>query len=67
MARIRFLAESPALGAPRDDLIPSIRTWNESSFVIAYRAIGNDIEIVRVVHGAREIRELLIESLAGDN
>lgn len=65
-ARIRFLADNPALGKARDDLFSGIRTWSESSFVIAYRATGSDIQIVRIVHGARRIRELLAESLAAD-
>jgi toxin ParE1/3/4 len=66
IARVRFLAQNPAIGKPRNDLLPGIRTWSESSFVIAYRVVGSDIEIVRVVHGARRIRELLAESLVAD-
>ncbi|MEA2664526.1 MAG: toxin ParE1/3/4 [Candidatus Eremiobacteraeota bacterium] len=65
-ARVRFLAQNPTIGKPRDDLLPGIRTWSESSFVIAYRATENDIEIIRVVHGARRVRELLAQSLADD-
>ncbi len=66
IARVRFLAHNPTIGKPRDDLLPGIRTWSESSFIIAYRVVGSDIEIVRVVHGACCIGELLAGSIAAD-
>jgi plasmid stabilization system protein ParE len=52
----RLLASRPALGYSREDLrIPSLRFWPVGSYLIVYLAAKRPIEIVAVVHGARDV------------
>jgi toxin ParE1/3/4 len=51
----RLLASRPALGYRREDLpFPSLRFWPIGSYLILYVA-KQPIEIVAVVHGARDV------------
>jgi antitoxin ParD1/3/4 len=50
------LAEAPGMGHHRDDLADSrYRFWTVYSYVIAYRDNTNPLEIVAIVHGARQL------------
>jgi toxin ParE1/3/4 len=55
------LAKAPLIGRTRDDLRPSLRSLAVGSYLIFYRPIADGIEVVRVVHGARNL-----EALFGD-
>lgn len=56
----RLLANRPELGHVREDLPePSLRFWPVGSYLIAYVAERRPIEIVAVVHGARDIPSLI--------
>jgi toxin ParE1/3/4 len=56
-AKIEVVAQHPKLGEPRPDLIPAdCRSTLAGNFVILYRAVADAIEIVRVVHAARDFR-----------
>ena|SRR5436305_838444 len=48
-------ARLPLTGIPRDDLAPRLRCFPVPPFLIFYRPIEDGIEIVRVLHGARNI------------
>ena len=50
-----MLAENPAAGRRRDDLLPGIRSFPVGSYVDFYRQVGDGIEILRVLHGRRDI------------
>jgi toxin ParE1/3/4 len=51
----RLLANRPALGYKREDLpFPSLRFWRIGSYLILYLA-KRPIEIVAVLHGARDV------------
>jgi len=52
------LADFPQMGRRRDDLAPSMRSFPAESYVIFYREIPNGIEVIRVLHGARNIDAL---------
>jgi toxin ParE1/3/4 len=54
-----MLAEQPELGAARDDLLPGLRVWPVVNHLIFYRLSTDGIEVVRVVHGARDYIKLL--------
>jgi toxin ParE1/3/4 len=54
----RNLSQFPALGAQRDDLRPGLRVFPSGNFIICYRIAGTAVEIVRVVHGARDLPSL---------
>ena len=51
----RHLAENPELGPPRPDLRPELRYISVARYLILYRITPKSVEIVRVVHGARDL------------
>jgi len=53
------LAEAPALGPARDDIRPGLRYFVVDAYLIFYRATRDGVEIVRVVHGRRDLFHLL--------
>ena len=56
----RLLAMHPALGYARDDLlVSSLRFWPVGSYLVIYRAVKQPIEIVAVVHGARDVPNVI--------
>jgi toxin ParE1/3/4 len=55
------LTDSPALGPARPDLRPDFRYFSVGRYLILYRIAPGGVEIVRVVHGARDLTKLLQE------
>lgn len=53
------LAESPGIGTARPDLAPELRYAVVGQYLILYREVPGGVEIVRVVHGARRLRDLI--------
>jgi antitoxin ParD1/3/4/toxin ParE1/3/4 len=54
------LAEMPGMGHLREDLADEpLRFWRVYSYLIIYRPDSQPLEIVRVLHGARDISTLL--------
>jgi toxin ParE1/3/4 len=51
----RILADNPGIGRPREDLRPALRSFAVGSYLLFYRAVADGIEIVRVLHGRRDI------------
>lgn len=54
----RTLAEHPQLGPSRHDIRPGLRYFIVGEYVILYRTIDDGVEIVRVVHGRRDLSGL---------
>lgn len=54
----RKLAEHPQSGPARDDIRPGLRYIVAGAYLILYRIVGDGIEIVRVVHGRRDLFNL---------
>ena len=52
------LAKMPESGATCDDIEPGLRRSTTAGYVIYYRITDIDAEILRVVHGARNLRSL---------
>lgn len=57
-AKCRLLSEQPRLGPARPDIRPELRYFPIGSYLILYREITGGVEIVRVVHGARDLPDL---------
>ena len=55
----RMLGELPLLGQARPELAPEARSWVVGNYLILYRPRPDGIDIVRVVHGARYLDDLV--------
>jgi len=57
---MRRLSEYPALGQLRNDLADeTLRVWPVYSYLIVYRPETKPCKSLRVVHGARDVENLL--------
>lgn len=52
----RLLAERPGLGRARAELAPGLRSFPVGAYVLFYRATPQGIRLIRVLHGARNLR-----------
>ncbi len=59
--KFALLLRYPELGRRRDDLAPGFRGLSVENFIIFYRVHEMILEVVRVVHGARNIKTLFGE------
>ena len=59
-ARSQELLVHPRLGLSRKDVAPNMRQLVMDNYLILYRIINsnNDVEIVRLLHGARDLFSL---------
>ena len=57
--RFLELAKHPYVGRKRDDLRPGLRSVAVGSYVVIYRIEGQDVQILHVLHGRRDIRAIL--------
>jgi toxin ParE1/3/4 len=57
--RCSLLAVHPLAGRARSELVAGLRSLAYGRYVIFYRAIEDGAEIVRVLHGARDLRRAL--------
>ncbi len=48
------LERNPLMGRDRPELVPGLRSLLCQTYVVFYRLKGSDIELVRVLHGARD-------------
>jgi len=60
-----FLARNPGIGRSRADLgFPEVRSWHVDGFrryLIFYRELPDRIQIWRVLHGARDLLQSLVD------
>lgn len=54
-ARLRILEASAEAGPGRPDIAPDARVLVERPYLILYRLIAGGVQIVRVLHGARNV------------
>ena len=54
-AAFDLLAAMPAAGRRRDEIGQGVRSFVVGMYVIFYRVVGGSVEIVRVLHGRRDI------------
>ena len=57
----RRLAQNPHIGHRRDDLTTreGVRFWPVYSYLIVYRPAARPLEILRVLHGKRDVRRMV--------
>jgi toxin ParE1/3/4 len=59
--RWQCLALHPFSGIARDDIAPGIRHLVAGRYLTLYRVTGEGVEIVRVLHGRRQIDRTMTE------
>ncbi len=60
---MQLLARSPEIGHYRRDLASEpVRFWSVYSYLVIYRPEARPIQIVRVLHGSRDVQAILEES-----
>jgi len=53
------LARNPMIGRARPELREDLRSFPYGAYLILYRPIDDGVEIVRVVHAARNLDDLI--------
>ena len=56
------LAHSPLIGRVRDDLASDLYMFPCGNYLIFYQIGPSDIEIIHIVHGARDVADVLSSS-----
>jgi len=54
-----LIASQPGIGPARDELGPGLRIHPVGKYLVVYRESESHIDIVRVVHGARFLPDML--------
>ena len=57
--RCQQIGEMPGIGIDRSAVRPGLRSVPVGNYLILYQQTDNGVEIVRVVHGARQWENLL--------
>jgi toxin ParE1/3/4 len=55
VSRFPKLASMHHMGRSREDLSPRLRSFPVANYVIFYRPMDGGVEVVRVLHGARDL------------
>lgn len=56
--KFHLLATQPLMGRAREELLPQLRSFGHGNYVIFYTAFEDGIDVVRVLHSARDIPAL---------
>ncbi|MDR9900957.1 type II toxin-antitoxin system RelE/ParE family toxin [Aetokthonos hydrillicola Thurmond2011] len=56
--KCQLLSTTPKAGVRRDDLVPGLLCLIEGNYLIFYRIIDETIEILRILHGARNLKAI---------
>lgn len=61
-SKFQLLAQFPSSGKVRDELLAGLRSYPAGDFIIFYRLVEKTVEVVRVLHGRRDIDVIFDES-----
>ncbi|WP_306301634.1 type II toxin-antitoxin system RelE/ParE family toxin [Geminocystis herdmanii] len=61
--KCKYLANFPNIGRNYDHLKPSLRGLNLANYIIFYRVINDDIEIIRIISGYRNLDSLFLDDV----
>lgn len=59
--RCALLGQFPQLGRAREELAAGLRSVVVERYVVFYRVTANAVEIIRILHGSRDIDSLMKE------
>lgn len=65
LAKFDSLAATPGLGRVRSELSPWLRILPVGNYLVIYQPIETGVEIVRVLHGARDLDALFNDPADG--
>lgn len=54
-ATLSSIGSAPHMGRKAEELVPNLRSFPIGSYLIFYRPIEDGIQLIRVLHGARNI------------
>jgi toxin ParE1/3/4 len=57
-SKLLILAQNSGLGRKRADLLPDLRSFPIGNYVVFYRQIEGGIDVIRLLHGSRDIEEM---------
>ena len=57
------LGDYPEIGRKRPQLGRGVRSWPFRPWIAFYRRAGDDVEVIRVIHGKRRINRKLLLSV----
>jgi toxin ParE1/3/4 len=57
--RGQLLAEFPKMGRVREELAPGLRSVAIEQYLLFYRVTESAVEILRILHGARDIESIM--------
>ncbi len=58
-AACNLLGTNPAMGERREDFgVAGCRSFTVGGFVVFFRRLDDGVEIARIVHGSRDLRQL---------
>jgi len=58
-AKARQAAERPLSFPARDDISPGLRAAVHGRYLLFFRDLADEVRIVRVLHGARDLRRIM--------
>lgn len=56
--KLKSLARNPGLGPMRPELGDDVQSFPVGNYILFYRRIEDGIELLRVLHGARDLRRI---------
>ncbi len=56
----KLLGENPKLGQARPDIAPQMRYFPVKNYLILYQEQPLGIEVIRVIHGARDLNDITL-------
>ncbi len=59
---LEMLLKNPLVGQSRDDLAPGLRLYPVQNYLLLYRVAPDGIDLLRVLHGARNVKAVLRSS-----
>jgi toxin ParE1/3/4 len=65
MKTFNLLAESPALGRDKPELIVNVRSFPHKKYIVFYFPTDDGVEIFRVLHAARNIEDVFADYFEG--
>lgn len=57
--KTKLLAQFPELGRLRPEILSHLRSTLVQPYVIFYRIVGDEIQILRILHGRRDLRRIM--------